>query len=577
MNNIFRIYKRDIKNIITNYVALIIILALIILPALYAWFNIAAGWDPYSNTKNLSVAIVNLDEGSEFRNVKINVGKDIVSKLKNDQNIGWKFVSRDQAENGVKTGKYYASITITKDFSKNLLSIVRDNVPRKSQLIYSVNEKVNAIAPKITKSGATALEEQITKNFIETCSDTILSYLNQFGFELESIKPQLQNIADIITDIDKSMPQIGNYIDTAYTSLLILKQYLANIQKNIPVISDSLNKTISIAKTGNEFMEKSKSSIQMISSGVRSDLNGIKGSMDSAATILNGIKTSISQDQSKTRESLVLISDSYSSVVKKVDDNIQMLNSINQYANSSIIANFINGLSNLKDKMTSQQSFVNSVISYIDAGKQVSIENINSAIDRANEISNLIDSMDDTFNQSVSPEINNSMKNISGISNNSIEMLQDTQKNLPLISSLIGNVNTGVDVASNTLKDMQDKFPEIQNNIHSDAEKIGKLSGDKKLNEVINILKRDAKAESDFLANPVEMKQERIYPIPNYGSAMSPFYTTLALWVGAFILLSILSVEVRKFDDNFEFSSREQFFGRYLTFTTISIMQAVVL
>ncbi|EET85108.1 YhgE/Pip C-terminal domain protein [Clostridium carboxidivorans P7] len=79
-----------------------------------------------------------------------------------------------------------------------------------------------------------------------------------------------------------------------------------------------------------------------------------------------------------------------------------------------------------------------------------------------------------------------------------------------------------------------------------------------------------------FLANPIDLKQNRIYPIPNYGSAMSPFYTTLALWVGAFILLSLLSVEVKSFEDGVELSAREQFFGRYFTFVTIAIMQALV-
>ena len=158
--------------------------------------------------KNLSVAVVNLDKGSEFRNVKINVGNEMVKKLKDNQSIGWKFVSLSEAQNGVNTGKYYASITITKDFSENLLSIVKRDTPKKAQLVYMVNEKINAIAPKITQKGITGLQEEITKSFIQTCSDTVLSYINQFGVELESIKPQLKNIIDVILDIDNKMPEV---------------------------------------------------------------------------------------------------------------------------------------------------------------------------------------------------------------------------------------------------------------------------------------------------------------------------------------------------------------------------------
>ena len=123
---------------------------------------------------------------------------------------------------------------------------------------------------------------------------------------------------------------------------------------------------------------------------------------------------------------------------------------------------------------------------------------------------------------------------------------------------------------------MKEKFPTVQNDIHSNAEKLRSLSDDKKFDEIVKILKRDAKAESDFLSDPVEIKQDRIFPIPNYGSAMAPFYTILALWVGAFILLSLLSVEVKSFEDGMEIKAGNQFFGRYLTFVSIGIMQAFV-
>ncbi|AYD40116.1 YhgE/Pip domain-containing protein [Clostridium fermenticellae] len=576
MKNIFRIFKRDLKNIFTNYVAIIIITALIILPSLYAWFNIAASWDPYSNTKNLSVAIVNLDQGSEFKNIKINVGKDVIAKLKNDQNIGWRFVSSEDAKKGVKTGKYYASITITKDFSKNLLSIINGNVIKKSELIYSVNEKINAIAPKITKNGATALEDEITRNFIQTCSDTVFSYLNQFGVELEHIKPQLQNIADIIMDMDKGMPKVGNYIDTAYTSSILFKQFLGDVQKNVSVVSDGLNKTVDIAEKSNNFMKKSKSSLEMIPSWIKSDLNSMKDSINNALDILKDIKPLIDNNQSEMRKKLVIIVDTCDSMIKKIDNNIELLNSINNYADSEIISNFIGRLSDLKNKFIDEESKLNKIIGYIDDGKEVSDEEINSILNEANEISNLATFINNDFSEDTFYRIESILEDISGLSSDGIEILQNAQKNIPTINSLIINAENGTNMGSNILKDIKDRFPEAAKHVHSDAEKIKNLTEDRRLNEVINIMERNAKMESDFLANPVEMKQERIYPIPNYGSAMAPFYTVLAIWVGAFILLSILSVGVNDFSNGIKVTPLESFFGRYLTFASITIMQALV-
>ncbi len=89
-------------------------------------------------------------------------------------------------------------------------------------------------------------------------------------------------------------------------------------------------------------------------------------------------------------------------------------------------------------------------------------------------------------------------------------------------------------------------------------------------------MKSNAKIESDFISNPVEIKENRIYPIPNYGSAMAPFFTTLSLWVGALILVSILSVEVKDIKGAKKLKVHEKYFGRYFTFMTIAIFQALI-
>lgn len=564
------------KNILTSYVTLAIIIALTILPSLYSWFNIKACWDPYANTKELSVAVVNLDKGTEFRNVKINVGGDVVKKLADNQAIGWKFVSESEAENGVKYGKYYASVTIPKDFSQNLLSIVTQDTPKKGELIYSVNEKRNAIAPKITQKGATNLQEEITRNFIETSSNTILSYLNQFGIELEKMKPELKNIIDVIVSVDSSMPEISKDIDSFYSQSLDFQKYMQNVQNSLPVTSDALNKTLSIAQTGNGYVSKTQQSLQAISPFIKANLSLVKSTSDNAETLLRELQDLKSSDTGATRKILVDVRDKYGDGVKKLDQILSLLNSINNALSNSRLENFINNLSNVRNQMSDQQNFISLLIDTIDRGNQVLPGDINSAIQGANKISGTLGNMIDNFDSETAPAIDQSLKNFAGLSDDAVKMLQNMQTNMPLISSLIGGINTASGSSVNRLKELKDKFPKIQQDIHSNSEKLKGLSEDEKFNEITKILKKDAKKESDFLGNPIDLKQNRIYPIPNYGSAMSPFYTTLSLWVGAFILLSLLSVEVKSFEDGVEPSAREQFFGRYFTFVTIAIMQALV-
>ena len=107
MKNIFKIYKNDLKDIFTNKVLLVIIIGLCILPSLYAWFKIKASWDPYGNTGNISVAVINEDSGAEIMNKKVNMGDELVKELKTNKDLGWKFVDRKKALEGVNSGKYY--------------------------------------------------------------------------------------------------------------------------------------------------------------------------------------------------------------------------------------------------------------------------------------------------------------------------------------------------------------------------------------------------------------------------------------------------------------------------------------
>ena len=100
-----------------NVAAALVCLGLLLLPPLYAWFNIGANWSPYGLTSNLKVAVTSLDQGAEVEGVKINVGDEIVKALKANDAIGWQFVSYDEGQEGVNSGDYYAALVIPKDFT----------------------------------------------------------------------------------------------------------------------------------------------------------------------------------------------------------------------------------------------------------------------------------------------------------------------------------------------------------------------------------------------------------------------------------------------------------------------------
>ncbi|MBW9170355.1 YhgE/Pip domain-containing protein [Clostridium estertheticum] len=574
--NVSRIYKRDIKNILTNRATLIMMIGLILVPPLYAWFNIRAGWDPYLNTKGISVAIVNLDKGSEFRNVKVNIGDNVVKSLKTNQSIGWTFVSESEAKQGIKYGKYYASLTMPKDFSKDLLSVVTEDTPTKAKLIYTVNEKRNAIAPKLTKKGATALQSEITKNFIQTSSGTILSFLTQIGVELENNKPQLKSLADMMISLDDKMPKIKKSMDNAYGQSILLQKYMLNVKTNLPVMTNGIGDALTIAKTSNGYIEKSKDSLKAASPIIQKDLSTIKGISDTASSSLSELNDLSPSNNAVIKEVLVKTRDKYGDAVQTIDNVLSLNRSLNNFLNSTAISTLISNLSDAQDEMMTQQTNVNAMINTVDRGNQVVTSDINTAKKAADKSSNSISNIMGDFKTTIDPKVDNAMQNTKELSTNTVNMLQNIQKDMPLINSTLGQTNSQINSSIKSLNTVRNNFPKAAEYLHTNTQKLRGLTDDKKLNEIINMLKKDGAKESDFLSNPVAIKQNSIYPIPNYGSAMSPFYTTLAIWVGALLMHSLLSVEVKKFEDGTTLSTREKFLGRYFTFLTIAILQTLV-
>ena len=168
MKTALSIFWRDIRRILRNPVALVITLGVCIIPSLYAWFNILANWDPYKNTSDIQIAIVNQDEGATVGDMgHISAGDMVVEKLHDNKQLGWRFVRRSKAMGGVRAGDYYAAIVIPKDFTSTLAGVI-DGKTAKAHIKYYVNEKENAVAPKVTDTGASTIESQINNTFAGT-------------------------------------------------------------------------------------------------------------------------------------------------------------------------------------------------------------------------------------------------------------------------------------------------------------------------------------------------------------------------------------------------------------------------
>ncbi|USJ20448.1 YhgE/Pip domain-containing protein [Lactococcus formosensis] len=211
IKNTGKLFILDWKRIFKNPIAIFLMVALMFIPSLYAWFNIKALWDPYANTSQLPIAVYSDDRTEKFQDKSINIGDEVLKNLKENKQLGWKFVdSKQELDKGVKSGKYYAGIYLPADFSKNLLSFTTGDI-QKPKIVYSINEKINAIAPKITSKGASSLQSQISEEFIKTASSTLLKTFNDIGYDIDKNMVSIQKIKNTILSTNDNLDTIDQY------------------------------------------------------------------------------------------------------------------------------------------------------------------------------------------------------------------------------------------------------------------------------------------------------------------------------------------------------------------------------
>ncbi|KOY67899.1 YhgE/Pip domain-containing protein [Clostridium sporogenes] len=575
MKNIFKIYRRDLQNIITNWVAIVVMLGLMILPSLYAWFNIKSSWDPYANTKSISVAVVNKDKAAVFKGQSINVGQELVNKLKINKNIGWKFVDEKEAEKGVKYGKYYASVMIPEDFSYKILSITRDK-QEKPTLIYSVNEKSNAVAPKITSKGVTTVQNEVTKNFVKTVNGIIFEIFNKLGIELEKGKPKLKDLMNMIFYVNDKIPEINASIDKLEKGAITLEEFIEKINKDIPLIKDTINRALSSGDKTKLFLSKSKEGINNVAPYIKQDLIIAKKINNTAEVLIGEGVGVIEKNSQQAKEDLVASKDKLTNVKEILNSTLELVDIINKDKKNIILNDFENRIKDMKERVNNKVENINTVVSSIDRGEKVSVEVLNRLKNKANGIDSILKQIIEDFNPKIVPAINNVLNDLIVVADNTIQLLKNANENLPEATELLDKGYTGAEKGIKGIKILKSNLPSIEKSIGEVSNKLKTLDDDERLNEIIKLMKNNAKMESDFISNPVEIKENRIYPIPNYGSAMAPFFTTLSLWVGALILVSILSVDVKDIKGGKKLKVHEKYFGRYFTFMTIAIFQALI-
>ena len=577
MKKIFSIFRLDLKSLTKNLIVFVVVIGITILPALYAWFNIAANWDPYSSTGELSFAVCSLDKGSEYKGLKINAGDKIVDNLKKNDKMGWTFVDEDDATQGVKDGKYYAAVVIPEDFTENLMSIVSGGF-KQAKLQYYVNEKSNAIAPKITDKGVSAIQESVDATYVSTIAETIAKVLNISEEELEGSK-------------DKLADKITSALNTAKTDL-------TSFNSSIDLLISTLDSVNDLTKSNKDMVPTIKESLANVGV-VTDDVKGmITSAQNTAGQLTTVIDNLISSGDSYAQSISSQLDDAFSTVstdANAVATKISKIETINQSKitiNNKLITMLNEIQSNLGvdcskvvEKLNAANDKQNAIISKIDSICE-KIKTTGAVPENAKaEIDQLISDADSAA-AAVSSEFNAIKSKIDSALSGSFSKLDSIASFAQTFSGTTDQLDTAFDNATATVDDLKEVLNNLKTyltNLSSRIDKavtrVDELKKDDTIKSLIVPIIEDPEGLGEFLSAPVSYDTNRIYPLDNYGSAMTPFYSSLALWVGGVVLVAVLNVDLTERDRKRlgKANPVQLFFGRYLMFFVIGQIQGLII
>lgn len=593
MRNIIAIFKRDLSRIRGSVVALIVAVGLVIVPTLYAWFNIAGSWDPYGNTGNLKVAVANSDDGymSDLIPVRVNIGDTVVSALRENDQLDWRFVSESDAVEGVRSGEYYAAVVIPENFSSRMMTVFSSDAEH-AEIVYYENQKANAIAPRVTDKAASTVRQQIDETFAKTISDVGLattSSLLEFmdGDQIAAYAGNLSGtLAGAITTLRDASGSVDEFAGLLQSSTGLLDS-TSDLLASAGTASKDAEALVGDAKTGLSGMHDA---LDAAVAAINQSLKDSAGDYDAAAKAIDEafgaadahVSLTVTQlrdasaDVAKRASDMRDVQDNILAVERDVEgSNLPEKLKAELVQKIDIVANTVGNVANQQELLAKHLS---DAAASLETGAADARAKAQAVKDGIAEAKGSIGGVKDSYNATLKQQISDLSDAVADVARRGSDMADD-------LGATVTDLSHAASALSDDLAGAHEVLAGASADLVSAADDLQRLkegldtavtSGD--LDRVRELIGSDPAALADALAAPVALDRQAVYHIKNYGSAMAPFYTTLSIWVAGIVLAAMLKANVDEADVKALGNPRlhELYLGRYAFFALLAFAQATL-
>lgn len=571
MNMIKKIFLTDLKHLCSSFFVLVIAGGVAIIPALYAWMNIYSNWDPYGNTGNIKMAIVSNDEGyrddtGEFHNT----GSQVLESMKDNTAINWQFPKTEkEAIDGVKDGKYYGALVIPKGFTNSMYNVFLENVDRPSITFYQ-NQKMNPVANKITDTVVEKVQTNINNQFIGVLTETVFQDANHISEDLKK-DGGFDEIMGHMTEVRDEMKQYQVMINKIVSSNAALTKAIDSADREVSQIGKNAENTAKALDHSADNISKTELTLDSYANNVNASLNTVQTTLGNMTAVMDSAVLSGDVKQMTDAAAKSALD------AQTVHENLSALEKTIIAAAGGSSSDAEEQMKAIKEQAAAvEKSLVTIATQYASAKTAAAAKQAEAAAAQGlREATTQVQNLQSEYNNTLMPAMKTALDSVDQTMTGAANVMRSMSLTVAGMGDVFGSLQLTIDSANTSLTNTSLVLDSLVERLDNTIDAVNEAKDDEKVKTLINTLSGDPNLYASFFSSPVEIQSNVIYPVENYGSSVAPFYTTLAIWVGALILTAILKVNPNK--KLFPGANQVQlFFGRYLTFLFMTIVQTTV-
>lgn len=583
MSGAWNLLRRDLARATQNTMAVVVVVGLVILPSLFTWFNVIASWDPLNNTKGLTVAVANSDDGyqSSLIPLKMNIGDQVISALRANNDLNWVVTDEDTAVEGTKSGEFYAAIVLPPDFSQEMLTFYADGGTR-TDIIYYINEKKNPLAPKITGQGADQVSREINTVFTKTLGEIAVGIVSDLSKYLGSADTQV-----MFAHLSAQVGQTSALLRSAATNADAFGAVLGSSANLVSSAGALVSNTSDALSDSSQGLGNARSHANALKNGIDSVAGQLDAALSASAESYKKLAAEVSKAFDGAHGQVEAQAQALDALAHRVDAQIADYESLKAELHANVEPALPPGTLDpiyiaIDNAIARQQAVSAGLTSAATALRNgnASSQSIKDSLTAAiSEAEQSVIGLKNAYNDHLKASLSELATSLQTALNSLGAVGTDLSRALGGLSGSAASVEGALQGGQAKIAELSVKLNEAADTFDSVNEALAKASASGDLSGLEEIIGGDPTILATALASPIGLNRTAVFPVANFGSAMAPLYAVLALWVGALLMSVTIKVAVSDQDEpeDEELTSNQKFFGRYGIFAIVGLAQSTIL